>query len=98
METSHPELMRTLLKLCKPDPKHVDGKVCFENVRGQMVTKYAQHVDDPDFLHAFTLVIETGGSESPHMKDLEDFTAVYVNSKFRNVLTLWISRESRSFP
>lgn len=85
METSHTEIMNTLVGLCKPEPSAVDGVVQFEPIRNHMVDLYGVAVDHPDFHHCFRLVMDAGGSESPHMKDLHDFTSIHVNSKLRKL-------------
>ena len=67
MKTSHTEIMNTLVGLCKPDPH---GKVPFEPVRDKMLELYESSVDHPDFYHAFRVVLDAGGHDSPHMADL----------------------------
>ena len=85
MSTAHTDVMKTPVGLCKPDP-HGDGRtVLFEPVRERMIDLYGTIVDHPDFHHAFRLALDAGGSESPHMKDMTDFTAVHVNPKLRNL-------------
>ena len=84
-KTSHTEIMNTLVGLCKPDPHDVERKVPFEIVRDLMLEIYDAHVDHPDFQYAFRLVMDAGGHDSPHMKDLHDFTKVYVNPKLRKM-------------
>ena len=78
MKTSHTEIMNTLVGLCKPSP---DGKVPFEPLREKMIELYGAAVDHPDFHNAFRVVMAAGGADSPHMKDLHEFTKVYVNPK-----------------
>ena len=84
MQTGHTEVMKTLVGLCKPDPRN-GLTVPFEPVRDKMVELYGSFVDHPDFHHAFRLVMDAGGSESPHMRDLHDFTSVHVNPKLRKL-------------
>ena len=85
MATAHTEVMKTLVGLCKPDP-HGDGRtVLFEPVRERMIDLYGAIVDHPDFQHAFRLVLDAGGCDSPHMKDMNDFTSVHVNPKVRKL-------------
>ena len=76
MKTGHLEIMATLVDLCKPDPT---GVVLFEPVRDKLIDLYGSAVDHPDFLFAFRLVCDAGGAGSRHMKDLHEFTKVYVN-------------------
>ena len=82
MKTGHLEIMSTLVKLCKPDP---EGVVLFEPVRDKLVEYYGAAVDHPDFVHVFKLVCDAGGATSVHMRDLHDFTTVYVNPKLRKM-------------
>ena len=84
MATAHTEVMKTLMGLCKPDPDG-DRTVLFEPVRDRMIDLYGSVVDHPDFHHAFRLVLDSGGGDSPHMKDLGDFTSVHVNPKMRKL-------------
>ena len=85
MKTSHTEIMNTLVGLCKPNPSDLEGKVSWEAVRDKMLEKYDAHVDHPDFQCAFRVVMDSGGHDSVHMKDLHDFTKVYVNPKLRKM-------------
>jgi len=85
MKTSHTEIMNTLVGLCKPQPHDLDGKVPWEPVRDKMLELYESAVDHQDFYHAFRLVIDAGGHDSPHMADLHEFTKVYVNPKLRKM-------------
>ena len=84
MTTGHTEIMHTLGALCKPDP-HDLCTVLFEPVRDKMVELYGCQVDHHDFHHAFRLVMDAGGADSVHMKDLHDFTAVHVNPRVRKL-------------
>ena len=83
MATAHTEIMRTLVGLCKPDPHST--VVEFDPLRSRMVDLYGADVDNGDFHHAFRLVMDAGGSESPHMADLLDFTQQNVNPKVRKL-------------
>ena len=85
MKASHTEMMNTLVGLCKPDPKGMEGEVPFAPVRDKMIEYYGSSVDHPDFLHAFRVVMDAGGHDSPHMQDLHEFTNVYVNPKLRKM-------------
>ena len=85
MSTAHTEVMKTLVGLCKPDPSAADRTVLFEPVRERMIDLYGAMVDHPDFHHAFRFVLDAGGCDSPHMKDLTDFTSVHVNPKMRKL-------------
>ena len=76
------QIMNMLVGLCKPDPH---GKVPFEPVRDKMLELYESSVDHPDFYHAFRVVLDAGGHDSPHMADLHEFTKVYVNPKLRKM-------------
>lgn len=82
MKTGHLEIMSTLEGLCKPDPT---GVVLFEPVRDKLIELYGSAVDHPDFVYAFRLVCDAGGAGSKHMKDLHEFTTVYVNPKLRKM-------------
>ena len=82
MKTGHLEIMATLVSLCKPDPH---GKVMFEPVRDKLIEMYGSAVDHPDFHSAYRLVMSAGGAESVHMKELRDFTTVFVNQKLRKM-------------
>ena len=84
MSTAHTEVMKTLVGLCKPDPNG-DRTVLFEPIRERMIDLYGAIVDHPDFHHAFRLVLDAGGCDSPHMKDMNDFTSVHVNQHFRKL-------------
>ena len=85
MKTSHTEIMNTLVGLCKPSPGDLEGKVPFDPLRERMVELYGAVVDHPDFFHAFRVVMDAGGHNSPHMANLHDFTNVYVNPKLRKM-------------
>ena len=85
MKTSHTEIMNTLVGLCKPSPADIEGKVPFDPVRDKMIELYGANVDHPDFFHAFRVVMDAGGHDSPHMANLQDFTNVYVNPKLRKM-------------
>ena len=85
MKTSHTEIMNTLVGLCKPSPDDMDGKVPFVPVRDKMIEYYGAAVDHPDLVHAFQVVMDAGGHDSPHMADLHEFTNVYVNPKLRKL-------------
>ena len=50
-----------------------------------MIDLYGATVDHPDFRSAFKLVLDTGGTDNPHMMNLDDFTSVHVNPKLRNL-------------
>lgn len=82
MKTSHTEIMKTLVGLCKPGPQ---GEVPFEPVRDKMIGYYGSAVDHPDFFHAFQLVLDAGGHQSPFMADMHEFTVVHVNPKLRKM-------------
>ena len=82
MKTGHTEIWATLVGLCKPDPY---GVVKFEPVRDKLVELYGAAVDHPDFVNAFKVVCDAGGAESVHLKDLHEFTSVYVNPKLRKM-------------
>ena len=84
MQTGHTEVMKTLVGLCKPDPRN-GLTVPFEPVRDKMIELYGSFVDHPDFHHAFRLVMDAGGADSSHMRDLHDFTSVHVNPKLRKL-------------
>ena len=76
------------MDLCKPKPAPtVVGAVdeAFEEVRGRMIDLYGAAVDHPDFHFCYRLVLETGGRDSPHLKNLYDFTQLHVNPKVRNI-------------
>ena len=91
MQTAHTEVMHTLVKLCKTDP--YSGAVAFEPIRDKMLELYGSTIDHPDFHHAIRVVMDSGGSESPHMKDMQDFTYVHVNPRLRKLrlgLTQWL--------
>ena len=82
MKAGHLEIMATLVKLCKPDP---EGAVHFDAVRDKLIELYGSAVDHPDFVWAFRLVCDAGGATSVHMRDLHEFTTVYVNPKLRKM-------------
>lgn len=83
MQTAHTEIMHTLVRLCKPDP--TSNVTRFEPVRDRMVELYGSAVDHPDFHHAFRVVMDAGGHDSPHMQDLHAFTSVHVNPRKRKL-------------
>ena len=83
METGHTEIMNTLVSLCKPDPTAKTPVVDYEHIRDKMVDLYGSLVDHPDLHLAFRFVLDAGGADSRHMKDLHDFTSVHVNPKMR---------------
>ena len=83
MKTAHTEIMTTLVSLCKPSPGSCE--VPFEPVRERMVELYGAAVDHPDFCKAFQLVLDAGGHDSPHMKDLQSFINAHVNPKLRKM-------------
>ena len=83
MKTAHTEIMTTLVSLCKPSPG--SREVPFEPVRERMVELYGAAVDHPDFCKAFQLVLDAGGHDSPHMKDLQSFINAHVNPRLRKM-------------
>ena len=83
MKTAHTEIMTTLVSLCKPSPG--SREVPFEPVRERMVELYGAAVDHPDFCKAFQFVLDAGGHDSPHMKDLQSFINAHVNPKLRKM-------------
>ena len=83
MKTAHTEIMTTLVSLCKPSPGSM--AVPFEPVRERMVELYGAAVDHPDFCKAFQLVLDAGGHDSPHMKDLQSFINAHVNPRLRKM-------------
>ena len=85
MKTSHTEIMKALVSLCKPSPDDMDGRVPFEPVRDKMVEWYGSGVDHPDFIWAFRVVLDAGGHDSPHMQDLHQFTTAFVNPMVRKM-------------
>ena len=74
--------MATLVKLCKPD---ASGSVHFDPVQDKLIDLDGAAVDHPDFVHDFKLVCDAGGATSVHMRDLHEFTLVYVNPKLRKM-------------
>ena len=51
MATEHMKIMRTLVKLCDPDPKTLE--VPYDRVRGQLLKLFGSVIDDPGFfLHS----------------------------------------------
>ena len=54
-------------------------------MRDKLVELYGTAVDHPDFVSAFKLVCDAGGSTSVHLQDLHDFVSVYVNPKLRKM-------------
>lgn len=44
--------------------------ISFEPVRDKMIDYYGNAIDHPDFHHAFRVVMDSGGHDSPHMKEL----------------------------
>ena len=83
MKTGHTEIMRTLVSLCKPSPGTCE--VPFDPVRNRMLELYGPLVDHPDFCKAFQLVLDAGGQDSPHMKDLAMFISIHVNQQIRKM-------------
>ena len=59
--------------------------ISFEPVRDKMIDYYGNAIDHPDFHHAFRVVMDSGGHDSPHMKDMHDFTSVHVNPRLRKL-------------
>ena len=82
MKTGHTEIWNTLVSLCKPSP---GGYVKFEPVRDKLIELYGAAADHPDVLNAFKVVCDAGGAESVHLKELQEFTSVYVNPKLRKM-------------
>ena len=85
METSHTKIMKTLVRLCKPDLDDFEGAVSFENVRGQMIDIYDEMVDIIDFQHFFFC----HGCRWPRQSSLmvlHDFTKLYANPEIRKML------------
>ena len=83
MMTGHLEVMSTLARLCKPDPS--SGSVPFQPVLDKLVGLYGSQVDHPDFHQAFRFVVSAGGADSMHIKDMQQFTQIFVNEKFRKM-------------
>ena len=83
MKTSGLEIWNTLVGLCKPDP--LTGAIPYEPIRDKMIDLYGSAADNPNMLNMFRLVMDAGGSESPHLQDLYNFTAVHVNPKLRKL-------------
>ena len=61
------------------------GVVHFDPMRDKLIELFGVAVDHPDFVHAFKLVCDAGGATSVHMRDLHEFTTVYVNPKLRKM-------------
>ena len=57
----------------------------FEPVRDKLIELYGAAADHPDVLNAFKVVCDAGGAESVHLKELHEFTSVYVNPKLRKM-------------
>ena len=54
-------------------------------MRDKLVELYGTAVDHPDFVHVFKMVCDAGGADSVHLKDLADFTTVFVNPMLRKM-------------
>ena len=61
------------------------GAVHFDPVPDKLIELYGVSVGPPDCVHVFKLVCDAGGATSVNMKDLHEFTSVYVNPKLRNM-------------
>ena len=83
MKTSHTEIMNCLAGLCNPTPDTMEVK--WEPVRDRMIELYGTAVDHPDFFQAFRLMLDLGGSGSPHVEDLREFINFCVNAKVRKM-------------
>ena len=51
----------------------------------KMVEYYGARVDHPESYPAFQFVLDTGGADSPRLKDLRAFATVFVNPAKRNL-------------
>ena len=71
--------------LCQPGKDDLDGKVPFQHVREKMLEFFGSQVDHQEFHKAFIFILDAGGADSPHLKDLNSFTAVFVNPKKRKM-------------
>ena len=83
----HTEIFRALVDLCKPNPARlvIRSDAVYEEVRNRMLDLYGAAVDHPDFHHCYRLCLDVGGSDSIHLKNLYDFTQIFVNPKVRNL-------------
>ena len=68
-KTSHTEIMNMLVGLRKPSPGDAEGKVPIEPVGENMIEYDGASVDHPDFCHAFRVVMDARGHDSPHVAD-----------------------------
>ena len=83
MKTSGLEIWNTLVGLCKPDP--LTGAIPYEPIRDKLIDLYGSAADNPNLLSMFRLVLDAGGSKSPHLHDLYNFIVVHVNPKLRKL-------------
>ena len=96
MKTGALEIWNTLVKLCNPDP--TSGLTPYEPIRDRMIELYGADADTPAFLQMFRLILDFGGADSPHLRDLGEFTAVLVNPKLRKLPSHPVTPRSRSRP
>ena len=68
--------------MCRPDPS---GKVPFEPVHAKLIEMYGSAADHPNLLEAFRFTLVQGGKGSAPLKDLADFTSIFVDQKKRKM-------------
>ena len=83
MKTNGLEIWNTLVGLCKPHP--TTGAIPYEPIRDKLIDLYGSAAGTPNLLSMFRLVLDAGGSESPHLQDLCNFIVVHVNPKLRKL-------------
>ena len=50
-----------------------------------MIESYGSALDSEHFVDAFRFVLTQGGRDGPHLKDLFEFTSLFVNEKYRKM-------------
>jgi hypothetical protein len=65
--------------------KNVSQKVLFQSVRDQVRRELGGAADDPDLIEVFEFLISLGVGKNSYVDHLEEFTKLFVNSKFRQL-------------
>ena len=83
MRTAHTEIMRTLVKLCDPDPKTL--MVPYDRVRDQLLQLFGSTIHEPGYCSALRIVCKTGGKVSKIFRDLFKWTDYFVDESYRTL-------------
>jgi len=83
MKTGHLEILATMIGLANPDP--LSGAVLYEPIRDRLIDLYGPCADNAQYIWCFRFVLAQGGSASPWLERLKNFTSNFVNQKLRKL-------------